>query len=329
MIRRTLSQIRSECARVAYTSGLNTSDDAVLSRINRATEELMTEGDWPGVVDRYAFKFTKANNGHIFLPYFLERILGITFDGVPEQLKSPWYEFVAGGPGPTFGCTWLSGLIDRDDSAIQVIFPGTGGPWTLYALSPNSDPNIVNVQGLYQGEIVRSLYAAQWIDGVNLDFTGVGVATPFDAITSISKSITAGYVEIWATNGDPTQDVLLANLAPAQQTTSFRCYYLAPQYFVRYPSDNHDVACLVRARKRFVPLANPNDLCPIANISAMVAMVQAIQKREVSDYEGAEYYKNIAINILKKEGTSFLGPIRTPVMTIAPGASVGDYSYFR
>jgi hypothetical protein len=330
MIRRTLAQIRTACARVSYVSGLPSSDAAVLTRINLAIEELMTEGDWPGVVDRYAFQLTTQNPDHIFLPFFLERILGVTFDDVPANLKSPWYEFVAPGPGPTFGCSWYTGVIDRDDSAIQSVFPPlASGPWNLF-VETNSTPDILNVQGFdTDGLLVRTLNVAEWIDGENLDFSGTVGSVNWASITQVVKPATDQYVKLWATNGNTPENILLATYAPRETTPAYRTYFLPSQCLINRPTANCPVYVLVRARKRFVPLANDNDLSPISNLPALISMVQAVQKREVSDIEAATAYKVTAMQILMSEARSYLGRAKTPVLTFSRAGSVGAFQNYR
>lgn len=344
MIRRTLSQIRPELARIAGTSGFRVDDPRVIARLNKATEELMNEGDWPGVVDRYLFTTT---NGEIVLPCFLDRIMGVAVNEIPYAIRSPWYEFVEFGPGPQAGCNWINAVIDRDETPIQVSFPaGTSGPWSLYTnCEVNEDIGgirpVLEVQGrLANHRRVRSFYGTSYIDGEELDLNGVtppytfyGTAQ-FAEVTAVVKPETNGYVELWATNGMPADDVRLAVYSPNETTPSYHAYFLPTLSDICHCNCQQGLnprvlTVLVRGRRRFIPVENPNDILIISNLPALESMAMAIQKREVSDIEGYVQYKLAATDIMRKEALSYRGKVKTPAITFDRGASFGSMIHVR
>ena len=339
MIRRTLGQIKSEIARTIGTSGMNASDGRVISRINEATEELMAYEDWPGVVDRYLFQ---VNNGNIILPYFLERIMGVAINNIPYEMKSPWFEFVEYGPGPQSGCNWVDSVIDRDETPIQVAFP-CGTSLSLYTVAQlDEDVNGVRPTLLVQGRLqnqreVRSFSGTSWISGEELDINGVtppytfaGTAQFFD-ITGVVKPETNGYVELWGTDG--INNTMLAAFAPEETNPSYHAYFLPrlTECGCCCPGTNgtKTFTVLVRARKRFIAVANDDDPLIISNLPALKMMTMAIQKREVSDPEGYGQYKAGAIDIMRKEAASYRGKIRTPAIQFTRGSSFGAFTVLR
>jgi hypothetical protein len=342
MIRRTLGQARAKLARIAGTSGFKVNDPRIVDRLNEATEELMNEGEWPGVVDRYLFS---SNTGDIILPSFLDRIMGVALNNIPYSMRSPWYEFVEYGPGPQGGCNWIDTVIDRDETPLQFAFPGTGGPYSLYTkceLDESVDgvtPTML-VQGfLYNSRReVRTFYGTSYISGEQLDLSTQFYGTAqFSEITGVVKPETNGYVELWATNGLPSQDVLLASYAPQETTPSYHAYFIpalkgewigrsvCPPCYQNFTN----MQILVRGRRRFVPVENDNDILIISNLPALMSMIMAIQKREISDIEGYGQYKGAAVDILRKEAFSYRGKARNPAITFDPGASMGDMIYVR
>lgn len=337
MIRRTFGQIKAELARVAGSSGMSMNDVRVREIFNEATEELMNEGDWPGVVDRYQFRI---RNGHIILPYFLDRIMGVAVNNTAYSLRSPWYEFVEYGPGTQNQCNWIDAVIDRDETAIQVPMP-CGTAWSLYTVC-EVDERVANVRPtlIVQGRnganrIVRTYAGTAWMDGETLElngdtdpFTFAGTAL-FSEITNVIKPETNGYVELWGTNG--TSNELLASYAPDETNPSYHAYFL--------PTLSREIDCcclpcnddnperyatvLVRGRKRFIPVNSDNDPCIISNIPAMKAMFMAIQWKQTNNFESYAAYKATAVDIMKKEAAGYRGRTKTPTLTFGRGASLG------
>jgi hypothetical protein len=343
MIRRTLSQARPELTRIAATSGLNASDGRILSRLNIATEELMNEGDWPGIVDRYLFR---SATGDIILPSFLDRILGVAVNNLPYSMRSPWFEFVEYGPGPQGGCNWIDAVIDRGETSIQFPFPDlSSGPWTLYSISELSEAGQILVQGrLANGREVRTQpIGGTYVSGEYLYFSPPGSPNygtqQFAEITAVEKPVTQGYIELWATNGNPTQDIILGAYGPNDTTPSYHGYFLPSLHLdcyrgcccgTRSPSGTHGpMEVLVRARRRFVPLTDETDTLLISNLPALVSMIMAIQKREVGDVEGYANYKGAAIGLMRGEALSYRGKVKQPAVTFERGVSFGDFTYVR
>lgn len=334
-------------------------DARIKELANQAIEELMNEGDWPGVVDRYLFR---SENGHIVLPAFLDRIMGVAINNIPYSLKSPWYEFVEYGPGPQGDCNWVDSVIDRDEVAIQAQFPDVDdGPWTLYTKCEVDEmvdgvrPTILVNGSAGNGRVVRTNAGTAWINGEELelngdtpDYTFYGTSV-FESVTSVIKPETNGYIELWATNGDSAEDILLATYSPEQTNPSFHAYFLPAlkncwgmgtilNGCCWCPSgdndgqDNNgpqDITVLLRGRRRYAPILSDNDELIISNIPALISMMMAVWKREVSDPVGYGGYKAAAIDIMNKEAKSYRGKTKTPALTFTMGGSVGTMPYVR
>ncbi len=208
MISLSYGQAKPSLARVSGTTGLKVTDSRLLTRVNDAILELMNEGAWPGVVQRWHIL---AENGRLVLPPQLDMLLEITTDGVPQQLVSRWAEFVAYGPGPAsdllnrgygtqrwWGCGG-GNVYDRGESPVYTDIPisegsscvcvcdcsdGTGsasdlaGPWVLrqYAnpVTNEAAGAYSTIQGLDpEGYIIRSEVSdgsgTEWINGIQLE----------------------------------------------------------------------------------------------------------------------------------------------------------------
>jgi len=331
MIQLTLKDARPELSRIAGVTGFRVTDDRFLDRLNRAIEELMHEGDWPGVVDRYRFA---VFGGLITLPGDLERILGIALDGgSPLAMSSPWYEFVQNGPGPQEERGWLDTVLDRGECCTFQGIPDDGTAYTLRVYGRvdervNGERPKILLRGFDgNGGWIRTQMGEDWIDGVEVEINGdtapFFIIPPmgFRMVEAVLKPQTRGTVDIKATNGAAVYH--LASYAPIETHPSYR------RYFVPFldPAITHNV--LIRARKRFVPVRDDNDFLLISHMGALGAMLKALQKSDADDIGGYFNFKKIAVGLLNKEARSYFGEAVNPVMTFAPGFGMGGIPHIQ
>lgn len=333
-------------------------DARLLTMVNNAIEELANEGQFPGVFDRWHLR---ATNGNIVLPNYLDMLVEFTVTGVPQQIFSPWGEFVAYGPGIQEDLfhssrTWYrsgcgdGNLYDRGESPTYNDIPvsngsacvctdGTGaeldGPWVLrqYANPATNEAAEIysTIQGLDpDGLIVRSEIftdgTGSFIDGIRLEITSgssfVESTQQFSKVTAYTKPETNGYVRLTAWNG--VTEVELSNYQPDETTPSYHRYY-SPVLNARRNSDNPCCRIvLARARRRFVPVKYDADVLLISNILALKAMMIAQWKRDADDFVGYAAMKATAVDIMKKEALAYRGKVRTPAMTFQRGFSLGE-----
>ena len=363
MIQRAWGQVKSELSETAGITGLAVTDPRMLRSVNNAIQELMNEGDFPGVVDLW---HVIVNDGHIVLPPQLDTLLAFTADGVPQQIMAPWAEFVNYGPGPQEDLigrrnrrTWFrcgtGDLYERGESPVMVDLPvssgsscvctnGTGteldGPWTLrqYA-NPATDEAAgaySTIQGLDEnGLLVRSTITSgtgvEWINGIRLEITSgssfVESTQQFSKITAYTKPETNGYVRLTAWNG--TTEVELSNYEPWETEPSYHKYF-SP--FLQARRNDTNRCCrvvLARARRRFVPVKEDTDVLIISNINALEAMIVALWKRKAGAYDEYAIMKTTAVDILKKESVAYQGKGKTPALTFQKGFSLGELPAIR
>lgn len=321
----------------------------MLARLNQGIQELMQEGQWAGVVDRWKIR---AEDGRIVLPSYLDSLLEFTADGAPLSIRAKWAEFVEYGPGPARDlagngceCRWHhcggGNLYDRGEYPTVASIPisdgsssATIGPWVLRlysATASGEDAGIfATIQGLdTAGLIIRSQVTdgsgTHWINGVQLGITsGSGyteTTQEFSNITVFTKPVTNGYIRLVAWNG--TDEVELSNFEPAETTPSYHRYY-SP--YLQSQSANAEPCCkivLARARRRFIPVIEDTDVLVISNVLALKCMMIAQSKRDAGNYEAYAAMKMTAIDIMRKESSVYNGPSRAPTLTFARGYSIG------
>lgn len=337
MRRLIYADLKSEIARIAGASGMDVSDPRVLAYTNLATEELVHEWDWPQLIVWMKFKTTSC---HINVPSEFDRILSLAINGVPQPMQSPWFEFQGYGPmWPTVaGSTVdyldngllgrLEGVLDREQVSTFQDIPSDGSAYypTVFC-STNELVNgirpVITLLGYDQnGQWIRSQdTSGNAIDGIQLALNGdaapYAVTSPvaFSVITACIKPVTNGYVTIYV-NGTQL-NVFLVSYAPYDTNPFFR------RYDIPNLTSGQSYCIMARLRKKFIPIISDNDFLLIPNLPALSTMVQAVYYREAMNFDAYAQYKGIAIDLMKKEMTAYIGKQRQkPLITMNEGMGV-------
>lgn len=318
----------TELSRIMGASGMAVTDARVLTRLNRAIEELMNKGDWPGILDRYRFA---VYGGMITLPGDLERIVSVAANGLPVDMVSPWYEFAANGPGPQDSQTWVDVALDRGEACTIQPIPA-GEPCQLQVVGELDErvsgvrPKILIRGYNADGAWVRSDIAGTRSDGIELEINGdtapKQVNSPFNftGVEAVIKPRTKGYVSLYAQGS--TARYHLATYAPNETLPTYR------KYFIPILDQSATNKILVRARKRFIPVRSDNDFLLITNMGALEEMLAALQCRKTNDINGYYGHKKAAVELLKEEAKSYLGePAKKPAITFGRGFGTGGVDH--
>lgn len=338
MIRRTFGSCKAELARVTGTTGMPVTDARVLNNTNLATEELMNEGDFPCLIDRLRFKIYHE---HFTLPARYERALAINLDDCPQPMQSPWFEFIGYGPdliasGGAEGFNtdtispWLvEGVLDRDDVCTYASIPDyakTGLYYTLKVQAEAIESAVaITIQGYDQnGQWIRSSPSNVWQDGVTFTLAaGTGQsatsAQVFTQITDVIKPETNAAIDLFYTPSGLTTYTQIARWESWETAPAYREYYIPGL------KDGTAYTVKTRCRLRYRPIANDSDFLLISNLPALKAMVRAIYYFEAKDMENYATFKLAALDLLKKEATSYRGKQRKkPLISFSEGLGVGN-----
>lgn len=336
MIRATYNDLLPQISRIAGSTGMSTNDPRIMAYTNLAIQELMDIEDWPSLVCRMRFK---VNNQRINVPSEFDRILMLNINGVPQPMQSPWFEFVGEGPGylnsafPNIPVTnevdqgllgRLEGVLDKEQTATFEDVPSDGTTYypSIYAGDPSDIGATVILQGYDKnGNWVRSNDPINgWQDGVSLTLSGVSFASAttsqsFSGVTAVLKPVTNSYLSLYVSNG--SSNVFLCQYAPYETRPYYRRYYI-PNL-----SSQQTYCIEARLRRRYHDIVNPNDFLLITNLPALITMVQAIFYRESMNVQLYTTYKSLAVDILAREMTSYIGKQRQkPLITVNEGFGV-------
>ncbi len=336
MLRRTYGSIKDELKRVAGSTGMNTSDSRLMVYVNAATEELMNEGDWPTIIDRLKFKIT---SNRIVLPSDYDRMLYCTVGGVPQQMQSPWFEFIGfglellTGLATTDGSLYprFEGVLDKDTTATFQEIPDDKTYYPrIYAQTDERvngvRPEIV-IQGYDRdGNWIRSPDGSGgFIDGVSIPINGdvapfwIQSTQSFSRVTATIKPVTKKNVLLYASTSDGATQHYIGQYAASDTTPLYREYSI-PGLCHR---NGQEICVIARCRHRFVPITRDADFLLISNLPALKAMMQAVYYAESKDSDEYLKYKTIAISLLKREAKAYIGiQQQKPIMTISEGAGM-------
>jgi hypothetical protein len=343
MISLTYGDAKSEIARICGISGMAVTDPRVLVRTNAAIQELMNEGEFPGVVDRWHIV---ATDGHLVLPSFLDRLMQINIKGVPQVISSPWYQFCAYGPGTPsdnpqgeFNRWWVDSrmITDWGEFPTQVRLPETGGPWNLRVYTAVDEHILTDgtgqspactIQGTDGGgQIIRMEDGSGvWTNGeqVSLDsaFPYVQTTRQFSTLATFTKPVTNGPVKLTAWDG--VTETVLSNYLFSDTTPSYHHYFSHwLQTLTRFDTITTKIV-RARCRKRFVPVSQDTDVLIISNLPAIKEMVIAQWKRDADSLQSYMAHKQTAISLMNKEAEAYRGKVRLPGITFQRGFAIGS-----
>ena len=352
MISRTYGQIKSFLAEYCGNTGMAIDDARLLAYYNRAVRELMNEGEWPGIVDQYYLKYDTPKDGLLTCPSFIERILAITLDDIPQEIRSPWFEYCQYGPGTvhneeydSYGNkiaarrNWHGWMVDRGESATRYEIPNDGGNWVIrvYGVVDEAvssvNPEIMIYGFNKDGDEVRSAIiagsqVAGYITGESIEISSSTFHESqgyFSKISSLVKPVTNGPVRITAWDG--TTEVELARLEWWETNPTYRRYYVPDVY--RDEIGKMDRIVRARCRRKFKEVKSDNDPAMFSNEVAVAEMMIAQYKRQVNSGEEYAMHKQTSIDILRKESIAHLGKTNTPAVTFSRGFGIfSDISIF-
>ena len=352
MVQRTLGDCIEPLSRVAGNTGLPVTDALVVEYLNNAIEELSAKGDFPGVVDRWYLRFDQQS-GLVALPTHLERLMAVTVDDCPLEIRSPWYEFVQFGPGilrdqgaDSQGnvrpgrINWVSVVADRGESPVQRNIPRSGGPYTLRIVTHLAEPDVTVGTGSSRqptiticgedpnGHVLRTLdpLTGLYRDGECLT-VGTGAASAmtngaahWGHVTSVVRDQTVGPVDLYAVpaSGAPT---LLSTFEYNDTRPSYRRYFIPALY--RSDSGVRDRVILARCRRRFVAVTDPGAVLMIGNLRALEAMIIAQYKASIGDFDVAGTQMSRAVQLMREEAEAHAGKARVPAVAFDRGFARG------
>lgn len=292
MIRRTYGSVKEQLARVTQ-NGMCATDPQLLARVNEAQERLMNKGLYAGTYGRYS---VCVYGGCITLPREFESILGYNFGGIAHQVYNQWYEFMENGPGIAPVGDWKR-LIDRGYAPTFRSLESQKYIKVYTDLVEDSTATILFRGSDSLNNRVQTQENDQYIDGerLSLQTSPVTTSSAFRDVDAINKTVTKGWVRVYAVDPDTGAESCVAILAPDETLPMYRRYAI-PGF-----ENQQGSTVTVLAKRKFIPVISDDDDLIITNLGALKMMLIAIEKEENNNLDDAIKYEAKALDLLREE----------------------------
>jgi hypothetical protein len=142
-------------------------------------------------------------------------------------------------------------------------------------------------------------------------------ANAFRDVDAINKTVTKGWVRVYAVDPDTAVESCIAILAPGETLPHYRRYAI-PGF------ENKDGSTVtVLAKRKFIPIVSDDDDLIVSNLGAVKMMLIAIEKEENNNLQEASLYEDKAVELLKEElkesQGSAIGRPQIQMENFAPG----------
>jgi hypothetical protein len=298
----TLSEARTVCSRFVEsgTCDLTTVD----ARINEAIARLCDLEPWAVMLRPIQIRVC---NACFALPYQVEKLERVAFDGTPGVIWGPVYQFLSSGPGDLdfrVSGSGIQQLLDLGDHwptfydvprTIETATSSTalaGAYLCAFATTSDDVGKELTVEGFDDSahEVTLTLPIKQWSGGVEGAIKGgwkVGGILSETAVSEVSrvrKPVTTGYCTLLAVDPATNYIFVLAKYHPRETLPQFR----------RYRIVNKTVSTSTRvrglARLRALPVSDASDVLLLDSIPAIKLMVIAIREENAGNLAGASQY---------------------------------------
>jgi hypothetical protein len=117
----------------------------------------------------------------------------------------------------------------------------------------------------------------------------------FRNVDAINKTVTKGWVRVYAVDPTTGAESCVAILAPDETLPMYRRYAI-PGY-----SNSDGSTVTVLAKRKFIPIVSDDDDLLISNLGALKMMLIAIEKEENNNLDEAMKYEQKAVMLLQEE----------------------------
>lgn len=309
MSRITLAEAKRILCR-AVDNGVPSDDPRVVTRINEATERLMSGGHWVGMTQELRIC---TQNQCFSLPRQLDSVQELLIDDAyygsilnTKDVTSGWYTIE--NPSTYVDPEQLNDMVLVDRGEYPTLFDiCTPGKLIIYSDYTEAAGASVRVFGLNQtGNEVYSVQNGVYAAGEIIAFSTAGTvsANVFSKIINIQKAATQGPVRVYEVDpGNTSNHIMLAILDPTETVPSYRRYFCAD---IPKPGPNDPpVRIRVTGKRRYLPIFSDTDFLILSNLGALRLEMLALDREDGNDFQGSEIFHKRALDLVTAESKTY------------------------
>lgn len=299
-----------------------------MAALNRATRQLMNEGDWPGAeaevcipihdccltLDERFETIRTANQRH----------------GAPLSILGMGFKYLEGGLGELDCCggECLSMMEDLGDGfALHRELPRSMHLLAFSDRHENADACLeirgtdANGKEVLSAIPIRHAHGADRAPAFSAPSADGWSTGQWSQVVELRKPKTAGYVYVYGYDPATGEMCWLSSLRPDTLSPSHRRY--------RIPGGNGTCPkeIIAKVSLRWRRLLREDDVSLIQNPDALARMVQALSALDAGDMGKYQAYKNSAISQLKKQIAKRDRPAKTGLQVRIGGNPLGGRNY--
>lgn len=277
--------------------------------LNRATRQLMNEGDWHGMAATICLPVRQG--GFIVLDERFETIrLAKWKSGSPIPIYTEGFKFLEGGLDPE--AANIPSLVDLGESTPLHRQLPRAMAIMAYSEQVEQDGLTLEIRGTDEtGRETLSVLPIRhsWKSAQPPAYTGQDcerwLSGRWAAVTELWKPVTRGLVHVFGYDPATGESVWLTTLRPETIAPEHRRYAVP----AAKSGNSHQV--VARVVLRWHPMHFESDVLPVQNIDAISRMVQALHALDTGDAGRYEFYRNSALSQLRKQLSSRERPGKT------------------
>lgn len=297
-----------------YVSSTSEEDEYAnfLPQLNAARERILGAGKWLGTIRKAAFNASERS--YITLPRDAEALLGILVNRGNYALQGMYFEYLVGGPEGIPDPPPDNGyLLDLGPNFCTLVDITTAGTVRLKTTSNEDVGKTITLYGL--DEDGNQLYSADGTLGETLTLaatnSSVTSTLTFAQLTSVSKPVTVGDVEIYSVVG--ATETLLSTYQPGEKNPLYRRYQLRQQ--------DADTTVVGLVKLKFVPLVSETEPIIPDNLGALKFALTALALEDANDLAGAANHWATCFGLLNTQLKQSRGANRYPInLKLTPGS---------
>lgn len=286
-------------ARFAGRAGQCPTDAAIKDFLTLVLQQLLYSGSYGNLRKISLF----AEKGMVTLPPEVETILKVKVDGCTGTVFNTWGEFSSSSTFNYNLCDDYESLMYEDPNYYPTAFdaPVKGSLLGVMGTCEEDCDAHVIIQGRdHSGTEIYTFYKGDQISGERLSIkkgiTTYGVVN-FAQITGVVKSVTTGYVQLYAVNPAQKAKQFLSAYSPNEEIPRYRR--------VRLKAGNtlglHRIEMLVRIRLK--ENYSDEDILPFENHVTIVDTAQQRQAELNLDIQTAQYKKASVDDMIERENS--------------------------